>query len=187
MNTSFSKRRHLSEANERLEKRFLESKKIISEAPEVQPKVEISDMISLTQDILKQNGAQFNIGDYVNTGDNPMCVPDNDTSGILDKVFDFFNNLGTTTELESAISDVLQGQSVGGIQIPDELKNDAAVIGAGLLAADENEGEGEEITEQGINYRKRSRKQRRRKKRAKCGRTGKRNTQLRDRIKAGGV
>jgi hypothetical protein len=51
----------------------------------------------------------------------------------------------------------------------------------------ENESEGEEITEQGINYRKRSRKQRRRKKRAKCGRTGKRNTQLRDRIKAGGV
>jgi hypothetical protein len=179
MNTSFSKRRHLSEANERLEKRFLESKRIISEAPEVQPKVNVTDMMSMTQDILKQNGAQFNIGDYVNTGDNPMCVPDNDTSGVLNKVFDFFNNLGTTTELESAISDVLQGQSVGGIQIPDELKNDAAVIGAGLLAADESEGG--EITEQT------TRKKRRRIRRARCGRTGKRSTDLRDRIKAGGV
>jgi len=185
MNTSFSKRRHLSEANDRLEKRFIESKKIISEAPEVQPKVNVADMMSLTQDILKQNGAQFNIGDYVNTGDNPMCVPDNDTSGILDKVFDFFNDLETTTELESAVSDVLQGQSVGGIQIPDELKNDAAVIGAGLLAADESEGE--EITEQGINYRKRSRKQRRRKKRVKCGRTGKKAVSIRDKFNRGQI
>lgn len=184
MNTSFSKRRHLSEANERLEKRFLESK-IINEAPEVQPSFNPSDILDLTQDILKQNGAQFNIGDYVNAGDNPMCVPDNDESGILSKVFDFFNNLGTTTELESAVGDVLQGQSVGGLQIPDELKNEAAVIGAGLLAADESEGG--EITEQGINYRKRRKVQKRRSKRAKCGRTGKRNTDLRDRIKSGGV
>ena len=185
MNTSFSKRRHLSEVNERLEKRFLESKVTINEAPEVQPKVDVSNMMTLTQDILKDNGAQFNIGDYVNAGDNPMCVPDNDTTGILSKVFDFFNNLGTTTELESAIGDVLQGQSVGGLTIPAELKNEAAVIGAGLLASDESEGG--EITEQGINYRKRRKVQKRRRKRAKCGRTGKRNTDLRDRIKAGGV
>jgi hypothetical protein len=142
-------------------------------------------MIALTHDILKQNGAQFNIGDYVNAGDNPMCVPDNDETGILGKVFDFFNNLGTTNELESAIGDVLQGQSIGGLQIPEELKNEAAVIGAGLLAADESEGG--EITEQGVNYRKRTKVQKRRRKRAKCGRTGKRNTDLRDRIKAGGV
>ncbi len=185
MNTSFSKRRHLSEANERLEKRFLESKVTINEAPEVQPKVDVSSIMSLTQDILKDNGAQFNIGDYVNTGDNPMCVPDTDKTGILSKVFDFFNNLGTTTELESAIGNVLKGQPVGGLQIPEELKNEAAVIGAGLLAADESEGG--EITEQGVNYRKRTKVQKRRRKKAKCGRTGKRNTDLRDRMKAGGV
>jgi hypothetical protein len=94
-------------------------------------------------------------------------------------VFDYFNNLGTTNELESAINAVLQGQQVGGLQIPNELKNDAAVIGAGLLAADESEGG--EITEQT------TRKKRRRIRRARCGRTGKRSTDLRDRIKAGGV
>ena len=168
-----------------MEKRFIESKKIINEAPEVQPKVNVVDMMSMTQDILKQNGAQFNIGDYVNSGENPMCVPNNDSTGILSKVFDYFNNLGTTNELESAINAVLQGQQVGGLQIPNELKNDAAVIGAGLLAADESEGS--EITEQGINYGKRRKVQKRRGKRAKCGRTGKRNTDLRDRMKAGGV
>ena len=37
MNTSFSKRRYLSEANERLENRFLQSKKIIKESGEVMP------------------------------------------------------------------------------------------------------------------------------------------------------
>ena len=155
---SFSKKRHLSEVNERLEKRFLESK-ILNEAPEVQPSVNPSQILTLTQEILKQNGAQFNIGDYVNSGDNPMCIPDNDESGILSKIFDFSNNLGTTTELESTIGDVLQGQPVGGIQIPDKLKNDAAVMLAGLLAADESEST--EITEQGkgINYKKRARQQ----------------------------
>ena len=159
MNTSFSKKRYLSEANERLEKRFLQTKKVITEGSEVESDFNPADMISLTHDILKDNGAQFNIGDYVNVGDNPMCVPDNDNTGILSKIFDFFNNLGTTTELESAIGDVIQGQSVGGIQIPEELKNDAAIIGAGLLAADESEGG--EITEQGrgINYKKRARQQ----------------------------
>ena len=182
MNKSFSKKRYLSEANERLEKRYLESKTMINESPEVQPKVDVSSIMSLTQDILKDNGAQFNIGDYVNAGENPMCVPDNDSTGILSKVFDFFNNLGTTTELESAIGDVLQGQSVGGLTIPAELKNEAAVIGAGLLASDESEGG--EITEQG---KRRKRKKRRRIRRAKCGRTGKKSTDLRDRIKAGGV
>ena len=185
MNTSFSKRRHLSEANERLEKRFLETKKIINEAPEVQPKVDVSNMMTLTQDILKDNGAQFNISDYVNAGENPMCVPDNDSTGILSKVFDFFNNLGTTTELESAIGDVIQGQSVGGLTIPAELKNEAAVIGAGLLAADESEGS--EITEQGINYRKRKKVQKRRSKKAKCGRTGKKATSIRDRFNRGDI
>lgn len=155
---SFSKKRHLSEVNERLEKRFLESK-ILNEAPEVQPSVNPSQILTLTQEILKQNGAQFNIGDYVNSGDNPMCIPDNDESGILSKIFDFSNNLGTTTELESTIGDVLQGQPVGGIQIPDKLKNDAAVMLSGLLAADESEST--EITEQGkgINYKKRARQQ----------------------------
>ena len=155
---SFSKKRHLSEVNERLEKRFLESK-ILNEAPEVQPSVNPSQILTLTQEILKQNGAQFNIGDYVNSGDNPMCIPDNDESGILSKIFDFSNNLGTTTELESTIGDVLQGQPVVGIQIPDKLKNDAAVMLSGLLAADESEST--EITEQGkgINYKKRARQQ----------------------------
>ena len=159
MNTSFSKRRYLSEANERLEKRFLQSKKVIIEGSEVESDFNTADMISLTHDILKDSGAQFNIGDYVNVGDNPMCVPDNDDSGILSKIFDFFNNLGTSNELESAIGDVLQGQSVGGLEIPEELKNDAAIIGAGMLAADESEGG--EITEQGkgINYKKRHRQQ----------------------------
>ena len=159
MNTSFSKRRYLSEANERLEKRFLQSKKVIVEGSEVESDFNPADMISLTHDILKDSGAQFNIGDYVNVGDNPMCVPDNDDSGILSKIFDFFNNLGTSNELESAIGDVLQGQSVGGLEIPEELKNDAAIIGAGMLAADESEGG--EITEQGkgINYKKRHRQQ----------------------------
>ena len=185
MNTSFSKRRHLSEANERLEKRFLETKKIINEAPEVQPKVDVSNMMTLTQDILKDNGAQFNISDYVNAGENPMCVPDNDSTGILSKVFDFFNNLGTTTELESAIGDVIQGQSVGGLTIPAELKNEAAVIGAGLLAADESEGG--EITEQGINYKRRAKKQKKRSKKAKCGRTGKKATSVRDRFNRGDI
>ena len=159
MNTSFSKRRYLSEANERLEKRFLQSKKVIIEGSEVESDFNTADMISLTHDILKDSGAQFNIGDYVNVGDNPMCIPDNDESGILSKIFDFSNNLGTTTELESTIGDVLQGQPVGGIQIPDKLKNDAAVMLAGLLAADESEST--EITEQGkgINYKKRARQQ----------------------------
>jgi hypothetical protein len=168
MNTSFSKRRYLSEANERLENRFLQSKKIIKESGEVMPDFDSSEIISLTQDILKQSGAQFNIGDYVSVGDNPMCVPDNDTTGILSKIFDFFNNLGTTNELESSIGEILQGQSVGGIQIPDELKNDAAVIGAGFLASDEAEAGPEEMSEQqwpkrpkkgGINYKKRHRQQ----------------------------
>jgi hypothetical protein len=161
MNTSFSKRRHLSEANERLENRFLQSKKIISEAPEVMPSFNASEIIALTQDILKQNGAPFNIGEYVNAGDNPMCIPDNDKSGILSKVFDFFDGLGTTNELESAIGDVLQGQSIGGLQIPEELKNDAAIIGAGILASDEVQAGPEEMSEQnrGINYKKRHRQQ----------------------------
>ena len=92
MNRSFSKRRYLSEANERLENRFLKSKKIIKESGEVMPDFDSTEIISLTQDILKQSGAQFNIGDYVSVGDNPMCVPDNDTDGILSKIFDFFNN-----------------------------------------------------------------------------------------------
>jgi hypothetical protein len=168
MNTSFSKRRHLSEANERLENRFLQSKKIISEAPEVMPSFNASEIIALTQDILKQNGAPFNIEEYVSMGDNPMCIPDNDKTGILSKVFDFFDSLGTTNELESAIGDVIQGQSIGGLQIPDELKNDAAIIGAGILASDEAEAGPEEMSEQqwpkrpkkgGINYKKRHRQQ----------------------------
>lgn len=164
MNTSFSKRRYLSEANERLENRFLKSKKIIKESGEVMPDFDSTEIISLTQDILKQSGAQFNIGDYVSVGDNPMCVPDNDTTGILSKIFDFFNNLGTTNELESSIGEILQGQSVGGIQIPDELKNDAAVIGAGFLASDEAEAGPEEMSEQkrgGINYKQRAKEQKR--------------------------
>lgn len=182
MNTSFSKRRHLSEANERLEKRFLKSK--INEAPEVQPKVDVSNIMSLTQDILKDNGAQFNIGDYVNAGDNPMCVPDNDTTGILSKVFDFFNNLGTTTELESAIGDVLQGQSVGGLQIPEKtLRDQAAIIGAGLLAAVESEGG--EVTEQRRRGKGRGRKPNI--KRAKCGRTGRRAIDVRDKFNRGDI
>ena len=162
MNTSFSKRRYLSEANERLENRFLKSKKVIIEGSEVESDFNTADMISLTHDILKDNGAQFNIGDYVNVGDNPMCVPDNDDSGILSKIFDFFNNLGTSNELESAIGDVLQGQSVGGLEIPEELKNPAAIIGAGFLASDEAEAGPEEMSEQkrgGINYKKRHRQQ----------------------------
>jgi hypothetical protein len=161
MNTSFSKKRYLSEANERLENRFLQSKKIIKESGEVMPDFDSTEIISLTQDILKQSGAQFNIGDYVSVGDNPMCIPSNDTTGILSKVFDFFDSLGTTNELESAIGDVMQGQSVGGLEIPDELKNDAAIIGAGILASDEAQAGPEEMSEQnrGINYKKRHRQQ----------------------------
>jgi hypothetical protein len=173
MNTSFSKKRYLSEANERLENRFLQSKKIISEAPEVMPSFNASEIIALTQDILKQNGAPFNIGEYVSMGDNPMCIPDNDKTGILSKVFDFFDGLETTNELESAIGDVIQGQSIGGLQIPEELKNDAAIIGAGILASDEAEAGPEEMSEQnrGINYKKRHRQQNSRRnvrKKTKC-------------------
>lgn len=173
MNTSFSKKRYLSEANERLENRFLQSKKIISEAPEVMSRFNASEIIALTQDILKQNGAPFNIGEYVNVGDNPMCIPDNDKTGILSKVFDFFDGLETTNELESAIGDVIQGQSIGGLQIPEELKNDAAIIGAGILASDEAEAGPEEMSEQnrGINYKKRHRQQNSRRnvrKKTKC-------------------
>ena len=49
MNTSFSKKRHLLETNERLETRFLQSKKMINETPEVMSKYNPSEMISLSQ------------------------------------------------------------------------------------------------------------------------------------------
>jgi hypothetical protein len=159
MNTSFSKKRYLVEANEQLEKKFLQSKKMISEEPEVIPKYNPSEMISLSQDILKQNGANFNIQDYVSSGDNPMCVPNNDKTGILSKIFDYLNGLGTTNEIENSIKNIIVGQDVGGIKIPNELRNDAAIIGAGLIAADESEGVTNVMSEQGINYKKRARQQ----------------------------
>ena len=45
------------------------------------------------------------------------------------------------------------------MKIPNELRNDAAIIGAGLIVADESEGVTNVMSEQGINYKKRARQQ----------------------------
>lgn len=147
-------------------------KRVIKESSQVQPKFDSSKLISLSQNILKNAGVDLDIQNYVKPGENPMCVPQNDESGILSKVFDFLNNLGTTDEIEKQIYKLSEG-TFNGIKLSEDQKNESLIIAAGLVAADNSELSKEEVQEQGINYAKRRRQQARRAKRWKCPRSGK--------------
>ena len=112
------------------------------------------------------------VQNYVKPGENPMCVPQNDESGILSKIFDFLNNLGTTDEIEKQIYTLSKG-TFNGTTLTEDQKNEAVIIAAGLVAADNSELPKEEVQEQGINYAKRRKQQARRAKKWKCPRSGK--------------
>ena len=147
-------------------------KKVIKESSQVQPKFDSSKLISLSQNILKNAGLNVDVQDYVKPGENPMCVPQNDENGILSKIFDFLNNLGTTDEIEKQIYTLSKG-TFNGITLTEDQKNEAVIIAAGLVAADNSELPKEEVQEQGINYAKRRKQQARRAKKWKCPRSGK--------------
>jgi len=147
-------------------------RRVMVESSEVQPKFDSSKLISLSQNILKKKGINVNVMDYVKPGENPMCVPQNDKSGILSKIFDFLNDLGTTDEIEKQIYSLSKGE-FNGVKLTEDQKNESIIIASGLVAADNMETPKEGMSEQGINYAKRRKQQARRAKHWKCPRSGK--------------
>jgi hypothetical protein len=151
--------------------------RVLNEGSEVEPKFNASDLISMSQGILNNSGVKVNVQDYVNPGENPMCIPQSDKTGILSKVFDFLNGKETTDEIKKEIYTLSKGE-FSGIKLNDDQKNEALIIAAGLIAADESEQKEEsQISEnfpvpKGYNYRAHKKRGRRAAKK-KCPRRGK--------------
>ena len=147
-------------------------KRVLNEGPEVQPKFDSSTLISISQEILNNSGVKVNVKDYVKPGENPMCVPQSDKTGILSKVFDFLNGMDTTEEIKNQIYNLSQG-NFNGIKLNEDQKNEALIIAAGLISADESQQEETQISEQrpkGYDY-KAHRKRGKRAAKRKCPRS----------------